>query len=151
MLPDLRTCTTTVELNRWTEGNLMAYLGIQFTDVGCDYLAATMPVTPRHHQTFGILHGGASVVLAESVGSIGANFVLEDRTQFAAIGLEINANHLRATRDGIITAHAKPFHLGRTTQVWTIELTNEAGQLTCICRHTLAVIARKRNDTNALF
>lgn len=141
MVPDLRQQTTLEELNRWTQGNLMARLGIQFVDVGPDYLVAEMPVTPDHHQTFGILHGGASVTLAESVGSIGANMLL-DRTRHAAVGLEINANHLKAVRSGVVRATARVVHAGRTTQVWAIELRDEAGHLTCICRHTLAVIAR---------
>jgi 1,4-dihydroxy-2-naphthoyl-CoA hydrolase len=135
---DLRTRTTLVELNRWTENNLMAYLGIHFTEIGPDYICAEMLVTPRHHQTFGILHGGASVTLAESVGSIAANMAV-DRTQFACVGLEINANHLRPVREGIVTATARPIHLGQTTQVWEILLRDGNGKFTCACRHTLAV------------
>jgi 1,4-dihydroxy-2-naphthoyl-CoA hydrolase len=135
---DLRTCTTLDELNQWTAGNLMEYLGILFTEIGQDYIQAQMPVTTRHHQTFGILHGGASVTLAESVGSIAANMVV-DRALFACVGLEINANHIRSVREGIVTATAKPIHIGKTTQVWEILLHDAAGKLTCACRHTLAV------------
>jgi uncharacterized protein (TIGR00369 family) len=101
-----------------------------------------MPVTSKVHQPFGVLHGGASVVLAETVASIGAWLNIDPATQMA-MGLEINANHLRAVRDGHVTATARPFHVGRTTQVWTIELVDDQGRPVCVSRCTLAVVPRR--------
>lgn len=139
---DLRTRTSLDELNGWTKGNMMEYLGLEFTEVGEDYLVARLPVHARTKQTFGILHGGASVVLAESVGSIGANMCL-DRAHFAAYGLEINANHLRPSTEGYVYGTGRPLHLGASTQLWEVRVTNEAGKLTAICRHTLAIRPKK--------
>ena len=123
------------------ENTLSAHLGIKITEVGDDYLKAVMPVTDNVKQPMGLVHGGANVSLAETVGSIGAN-MLVDREKFACVGLEINANHLRAVRDGTVTAIAKPDYIGRTTQVWDIRLYDDKNRLTCISRLTMAVIKR---------
>ena len=127
------------ELNRLSRGTLIEHLGIVFTAAGEDWLQATMPVEPRTRQPYGLLHGGASVVLAETLGSSAGNLCLDTREQMA-VGLEINANHLRAVREGSVTGTAKALHVGRSTQVWEIRIENEAGKLVCISRLTLAVI-----------
>lgn len=129
------------ELNRRGDKTMLEFLGIQFTDVGDDYLTATMPVTERTKQPIGILHGGANVVLAETVASTAANAVI-DLAHFYCVGLEINANHLRSIKEGLVTATTTPIHLGRTTQVWQINIFNEEGKQTCVSRMTAAVITR---------
>lgn len=129
------------DFNRRGKNTLSELLGIQFTEIGEDYLTATMPVDERTRQPIGILHGGANVVLAETVASTAANAVI-DIKHFYCVGLEINANHLRSVKEGLVTAVASPIHLGRTTQVWQIEIYNEQGKKTCISRMTAAVIAR---------
>ncbi|MFT3799897.1 MAG: hotdog fold thioesterase [Burkholderiaceae bacterium] len=116
------------------------HLGIEFVEVGDDYLVARMPADRRTRQPMGIVHGGASVTLAETLGSVGANLCLAPPQ--AAVGLDINANHIRSVRDGWVTGRAHPVHLGRTTQVWQIEMRDDAGRLTCTSRLTMAVIAR---------
>jgi 1,4-dihydroxy-2-naphthoyl-CoA hydrolase len=133
---------TTPSLEKLRERNantLIEHLDIQLTAIGDDYLSGEMPVDKRTHQPMGILHGGASVALAETLGSIAANLVV-DRTKKACVGLEINANHLKSVRSGKVTGMAKPIHLGSSTQVWSIEIRNEEGQLTCISRITMAVL-----------
>lgn len=129
------------EFNQRGQKTMLEFLGIQFTEVGDDFLKATMPVTERTKQPIGILHGGANVVLAESVASTAANAVI-DINQFYCVGLEINANHLRSVNEGLVTAITTPIHLGRTTQVWQINIFNEAGKQTCVSRMTAAVITR---------
>ena len=118
---------------------LLETLEINVTEAAPGRVVATMPVTPRVHQPFGILHGGASVVLAETVASIGATVNLDMERQ-RAVGLEINANHLRSVRDGVLTAVATPVHRGRKTQVWGIEIRDEEEKLVCTSRCTLAVL-----------
>lgn len=118
---------------------LVSHLGIEFTELGCDYLRGRMPVDARTHQPYGILHGGASVVLAETLGSSAANLVV-DPALYACVGLEINANHVRAVREGFVTGTARPLHLGRSNQIWEIRIENDAGQLTCISRLTMSVL-----------
>lgn len=125
---------------RTTRG-LSDALGIEMLELTPQRVVATMPVDERTRQPFGILHGGASVALAETVASLGAVLNI-DRDRFAAVGLEINANHVRAKRDGVVRATAVPLHVGRTTQVWTIEIADEAGRLVCTSRCTLAVVPR---------
>lgn len=120
--------------------SLVKHLGIEFTEAGEGYLIARMPVDARTHQPFGILHGGASVVLAESLGSVASTILLNPATQ-RAVGLEINANHLRAVRAGWVYGRCEPIHLGRTTHVWDIRITDEADRLVCISRLTIAIIA----------
>jgi 1,4-dihydroxy-2-naphthoyl-CoA hydrolase len=118
---------------------LVKTLGITLTEVGDDFLRGTMPVTPAHHQPMGILHGGASVSLAETLGSVGAALTL-DLSKQHPVGLEINANHVRAVSSGLVTGTARPLHLGRKTQVWDIHIRNEQDKLTCISRLTVAIL-----------
>lgn len=133
---------TTVEFaNARGRGTMVEHLGILVTEVGPDFLRATMPVDHRTRQPAGILHGGASVSLAETIGSLAANLVL-DPARESAVGLEINANHLRAVPDGEVEGIGRPIHLGRTTQVWEIRI-SQNGKPTCISRLTLAVLQRK--------
>jgi 1,4-dihydroxy-2-naphthoyl-CoA hydrolase len=126
-------------INGWSANTMMETLGIRITAVGDDWLQGTMPVDHRTHQPYGLLHGGASVVLAETLGSTAAMLTL-DPNQELAVGLDINANHLRGVRNGTVTGTAKALHLGRTTQVWEIRIENEEGALVCISRITMAVI-----------
>ena len=119
----------------------VSHLGIEFTEVGDDYLVARVPVNRQTCQPYGLLHGGVSVVLAETLGSCGAAFSVPLGTR--VVGLEVNANHLRGVQEGWVTATARPVHLGRTTQVWQIELRDEAGRLTCTSRITMAVLAER--------
>lgn len=132
---------TIEELNRRGENTLADFLGICFTAIGPDSLTATMPANARTKQPIGIVHGGANVVLAETIASTAANAVI-DIDQFYCVGLEINANHIRAVRAGLITSIARPIHLGRSTQVWAIDLFNEEGQQTCVSRMTASIVAR---------
>ncbi|KRG83379.1 MULTISPECIES: hotdog fold thioesterase [Stenotrophomonas] len=127
------------ELNRLSRGTLIEHLGIVFTGAGEDWLQATMPVDERTRQPYGLLHGGASVVLAETLGSSAGNLCVDTASQ-VCVGLEINANHLRAARTGVVTGTARALHVGRTTQVWEIRIENEAGKPVCISRLTLAVV-----------
>jgi 1,4-dihydroxy-2-naphthoyl-CoA hydrolase len=126
-------------INAWRTGTLLESLGIRVTAVGEDWLRGTMPVDPRTHQPYGLLHGGASVALAETLGSIAAMLTL-DASRERAVGLDINANHVRGVREGTVTGTARPLHLGRSTQVWEIRIENEAGQLVCMSRLTMAVV-----------
>lgn len=118
---------------------LAATLGIEVLELTAARVVATMPVDERTRQPFGLLHGGASVALAETVASLGANVHVDRATQ-AAVGLEINANHLRAVREGTVTATATPVHLGRSTQVWSIAIADERGRAVCIARCTMAIV-----------
>ncbi|RRN59303.1 hotdog fold thioesterase [Pseudoxanthomonas sp. SGNA-20] len=128
------------ELNRLSRGTLIEHLGIVFTAAGDDWLQATMPVAGFTRQPYGLLHGGASVVLAETLGSSAGNLCLDTRVQ-QAVGLEINANHLRAVREGVVTGTAKAVHVGRSTQVWDIRIEDGRGRPACVSRLTLAVVA----------
>jgi 1,4-dihydroxy-2-naphthoyl-CoA hydrolase len=119
----------------------VSHLGIRYTEVGDDFLSATMPVDQRTKQPAGILHGGASVALAETLGSTGANLVV-DRDKQLCVGLEINANHVRAMREGEVKGTARPLHLGGTTQVWEIRISDSQDRLVCISRITMAVLDR---------
>lgn len=122
-----------------SKGTLSDLLGIELVELTKERVVARMPVEKRVHQPFGLLHGGASVVLAETVASIGAWLNVGESGK-NAVGLEINANHLRGKRDGIVTATATPVHLGRATHVWEIKITDEAGKLVCISRCTMAIV-----------
>ena len=113
-------------------------LGIEFLEVGPDFIRARVPVDTRTKQPYGLLHGGVSVVLAETLGSCGAAFSVPEG--YRAVGLDINANHLKGATSGWVTGTARPVHIGRTTQVWQIELKNDAGELTCVSRITMAVL-----------
>lgn len=120
---------------------LSDFLGIEFIDLGDNYLRARMSITPRVHQPIGIMHGGVSCVLAETVGSTAANYCV-DQQKYYCVGLDINTNHVRAIRDGYVVATAKPFHLGKTTQVWGIDIVNQDGKMISINRLTMAVLHR---------
>jgi uncharacterized protein (TIGR00369 family) len=125
-------------LNEVHVGTTVAHLGIEFLEVGDDFIRARAPVDARTRQPMGILHGGISVLLAESLGSCGAAF--SSPPGHRAVGLEINANHVRSVQEGWVVGEARPLHAGRTTQVWQIEVRNEKGQLTCVSRITIAVL-----------
>ena len=130
---------TLEQLNARSQGCAVSHLGIEFTEIGPDYLCARVPVDERTKQPYGLLHGGVSVVLAETLGSMAA--VLACPPGHRAVGLDLNANHLRAVTSGWVTGTARPVHIGRTTQVWQIDMCNEAGQPTCVSRITMAVLA----------
>lgn len=131
--------TDLARINAWSRGTMMETLDIRFTDIGDDWLRGTMPVDHRTQQPFGLLHGGASVVLAETLGSSAALLTLDTEKELA-VGLDINANHIRGVRGGIVTGTAKAVHLGRTTQVWEIRIEEDTGKLVCVSRLTMAVI-----------
>jgi 1,4-dihydroxy-2-naphthoyl-CoA hydrolase len=133
---------TPAELTEVGSKSLPGYLGIVFTEVGADFLRATMPVNAHTHQPFGLLHGGASVALAETLGSVGSILCI-DAARFMAVGQEINANHIRGVASGLVTGTARPYHLGRTSHVWHIELRDEREQLVCVSRLTIAVVERR--------
>jgi 1,4-dihydroxy-2-naphthoyl-CoA hydrolase len=126
-------------LNARARGSLVEHLGIVVTEAGDDWLRGTMPVDARTRQPYGLLHGGASVALAETLGSMAGGLCV-DMTREAVVGLEINANHLRAVRQGTVTGTARALHVGRSTHVWEIRIENEAGKPVCISRITLAVV-----------
>ena len=132
-------------LNALSRGTIMERIGIVFTAAGEDWLQATMPVDEGTRQPYGLLHGGASVVLAETLGSSAGNLCVETGTQ-VCVGLEINANHVRAKRDGMVTGTTRPLHLGATTQLWQIEIHDERQRLICTSRITLAVLKKKPTE-----
>jgi len=127
-------------LNAMSAGTSMETLGIVFTQIGDDFLRATMPVDARTRQPYGLLHGGASVLLAETLGSSAGMLCVGDDE--GCVGIEINANHVRGVREGLVTGTARPLHVGRQTQVWEIRIEDERARLVCISRLTLAVIPR---------
>lgn len=126
-------------LNATLKGNIGELLDIRFDAFGEDWISASMVVDTRTHQPYGILHGGASVVLAETLGST-ASYLCIDSSRFYCVGLEVNANHLRSLRDGRVSAVARPVHLGRTTHVWDLRLAGEDGKASCISRLTMAIV-----------
>lgn len=126
-------------LNKWSKNTMAENIGIEFTAIGDDYLEATMPVDARTHQPLGLLHGGASVALAETMGSVAATCCVDVSKQFC-VGLEINANHLKGVKQGFVKGITKPIHVGKKTQVWEIRIHNQIGELICISRITLAVL-----------
>jgi 1,4-dihydroxy-2-naphthoyl-CoA hydrolase len=129
-------------INALNANSMVEHLGMRIIEVGDDYLRGTLPVDARTKQPFGLLHGGASVALAESLGSLAGTMCL-DATKEMAVGLDINANHVRAITEGVVTGTARPLHLGRSTQVWEIRIEDERGKLVCISRLTLAVVPRQ--------
>lgn len=129
------------ELNALHEGTMVAHLGIEFVELGPDYLTGSMPVDERTRQPYGLMHGGASVTLAETLGSYAAALTV-DTERMQVVGQEINANHIRAVREGHVRGTARPIHLGGRSQVWSIEIRDEAGRLVCISRLTMAVLDR---------
>lgn len=129
------------EINARSADTAVAHLGIEITEVGDDYLVGRVPVDHRTKQPFGLLHGGVSVVLAETLGSIAAFHASPEG--HLAVGLDINANHLRSVRSGWVTGTARPVHIGRTTQVWQIDMVDERGQMNCVSRITMAILPPK--------
>ena len=129
------------DLNALSRDTAMAPLGIVFTEIGPDFVRATMPVDARTRQPYGLLHGGASVLLAETLGSTAGNLCVEPGER--CVGIEINANHLNAVREGQVTGTARPLHVGRRTQVWEIRIEDDLDRLVCVSRLTLAVIAHR--------
>ena len=125
-------------------GTLVEHLGIQLTELGDDFLRGTMPVDHRTKQPYGLLHGGASVALAETLGSIAGNLAVRDPSKHMVVGLEINANHLAAVTSGTVTGTARPLHVGRSTQVWEIRIEDAMGRMSCVSRITLAVVPTTR-------
>jgi 1,4-dihydroxy-2-naphthoyl-CoA hydrolase len=123
------------------KGTMSEFLGIEWTEIGDDFIKARMPVDHRTKQPYGLLHGGASAVLAETLGSVGSALVV-DHTKFFCVGVEINANHVRAVKEGYVTGHVTPLHLGRQIHVWEIKIYNEENKLTCVSRLTVAVQPR---------
>lgn len=131
---------TVADLNAMSEGTAMRPLGIEFTEIGPDYVRATMPVDARTRQPYGLLHGGASVLLAETLGSTAGGLCTAPGQ--GVVGIEINANHLAGVREGLVTGTARPLHVGRSTQVWEIRIEDARGRLACVSRLTLAVVDR---------
>ena len=139
-MPSIWKKPITLELLAQTSANTaVSHLGIEFVEIGDDFLSARVPVDERTRQPFGLLHGGVSVVLAETLGSIGAFYASPEGHR--GVGLDINANHIRAATSGWVTGTARPVHIGRTTQVWQIDMVNDAGELTCVSRITMAILA----------
>ncbi|HAP01208.1 MAG TPA: esterase [Bacteroidetes bacterium] len=130
------------ELNDWHKNTMQSFLQIEFTEIGDDFLKAKMPVNERTKQPEGLLHGGANVVLAESLGSV-ASVLCINPSEKTCVGLEVNANHIRAVRGGYVHAITRPVHLGRTTQIWEIKIYDDDGKLTCISRMTNAILDKK--------
>ena len=133
---------TLKQLNDLSVNTMVAHLGIEFTDIGEDHFTAKMPVDHRTHQPLGLLHGGASVALAETLGSMAASFCVDLKTQYC-VGLEINANHVKGVKTGYVIGTTRPLHIGKKTHIWEIRITNEQNELVCISRLTIAVIDRK--------
>ena len=129
------------QINASSRNTMVSTLDIRVVEVGEDFLRGTMPVDERTKQPFGLLHGGASVALAETLGSLAGNLCL-DGSKEVAVGLDINANHIRATTSGLVTGTARPLHIGRTTQVWEIRIEDDQQRLVCISRLTLAVVPK---------
>jgi 1,4-dihydroxy-2-naphthoyl-CoA hydrolase len=134
-----RTQTSVEQLQEHSRETLADTIGIRVTEIGPDFLRATMPVGPKTHQPMGVLHGGASVALAETVGSLAATLCV-DRNLYVCLGQEINANHLRPVSSGIVTATARPYHVGKRSHVWHIEIRDEQERLVCVSRLTIAVV-----------
>ncbi len=134
------------QVNAWSRNTLAEALGMVVTEIGDDYLRGTMPVDARTHQPFGLLHGGASVALAETLGSLAGNLCLDSRQQ-VAVGLDINANHVRSIKSGVVTGTARCVHLGKSTQIWQIDIVDEQQRLVCVSRLTMAVVAQRGSET----
>jgi 1,4-dihydroxy-2-naphthoyl-CoA hydrolase len=130
------------DIRSFGEDNLASHLGMVLSEIGPDYLVATMPVDERTRQPYGLLHGGASVALAETLGSVASALVI-DHTKYMCVGIEINANHVRSAKQGLVTGTATPIHLGKTTHVWDIKIYDERNKLVCISRLTVAILKRE--------
>lgn len=133
---------TPEQMQQMAANSMSGHIGMKITEIGEDYVRGTLPVDGRTMQPYGRLHGGANVVLAEELGSLGANLCLDPKEAFA-VGLDINANHLKGVISGTVTGTARPLHIGRSTQVWEIRIETEAGELACISRLTMAVVSKK--------
>lgn len=129
------------DFKHWGENTLGEHLGMQFTEIGDNYLKATMPVDKRTHQPYGLLHGGASVALAETIGSVGSALIINP-DKMICVGLEINANHIRGVKDGFVTGIATPLHLGGSTHVWDIKIYDNKERLVCVSRLTVALLKK---------
>ena len=132
---------TVEELNGRPKGHIGELIGIEFTEITEDSISARMPVNEKTHQPYGILHGGASVVLAESLGSVASNMII-DSDKYIGVGLEVNANHLRPVKSGFVTGICKPIHIGGKTHVWDIRLYDDRGKMNCVSRLTVAIIPK---------
>lgn len=133
----------TVEaLNAYKSDTMASYLEMEWVEVGADYLRMRMPVSPKTKQPYGLLHGGASCALAETIGSM-ASFLCIDPAEHLCVGMEINANHIKSAREGFVTATCKPLHLGKTSHVWDIRIENDQNELVCISRLTVAVLKNR--------
>jgi 1,4-dihydroxy-2-naphthoyl-CoA hydrolase len=139
---------TLEEIQLTSSASMASHLDIRFTEIGPDFLRGTMPVDPRTLQPFGLLHGGASVTLAETLGSVAANCCV-DSPRFYCVGQEINANHIRSARKGRVTGTARPVHLGSRSHVWDIRIEDEQGRLTCVSRLTMSVLENVRAAAGA--
>lgn len=128
-------------LNAMNKDTMVEHLGIEYTEVGKDYITAKMPVDHRTHQPFKMLHGGASVALAETLGSVAANMILHGSDTYA-VGLSINASHIKSAKNGFVYGTTRPLHIGKNTHVWEINITNEERQLVCVSRITVAVLSK---------
>ncbi len=137
-----KTHITLDALNKLSANSLVEHLGIQYTGLGEDFIEAKMPVDHRTHQPLGLLHGGASVALAETLGSVAAMCCVDSSQQYP-VGLEINANHIKSVRNGFVVGRVKPLHIGKKTQVWEIRICTEQDELVCVSRITLAILDRK--------
>lgn len=140
--PVLNPAVTLEMLNAMSHNTLVEHLGIEITRLGNDFIEARMPVDRRTHQPYGLLHGGASVALAETLGSVAAHCTLTDANKYC-VGLEINANHIRSVKSGFVYGVTRPLHLGSRTQVWETRITNEQQELVCISRITMAVVDKR--------
>ena len=130
------------DLNSFAPRTMSHHLGMEWIEIGSDYLKMKMPVDERTRQPYGLLHGGASCALAETVGSVGSHLVI-DPEKHLCVGLEINANHIRSARSGFVTATALPLHIGKSTHVWDIKIHDDENKLICVCRLTVAIIEKK--------
>ena len=140
---------TLEKINAWGKGNMIEHIGIEFTAIGENWLQATMPVDSRTRQTYGFLHGGASVTLAETVGSVASALVIDPETRIC-VGLEVNANHIRTTVSGSVMATAHPVHLGQGTHVWDIRIQDGESKLLCISRLTVAILQKNKGPQPGL-
>jgi 1,4-dihydroxy-2-naphthoyl-CoA hydrolase len=134
--------TTVGQLNKLSPNTMLANLGIEFTHIGENFIEAKMPVDARTRQPFGLLHGGASVALAETLGSVAAWCCIDGEKQYC-VGLDINANHIKGLKEGLVTGRVSPLHIGKKTHVWEIKITDESGALVCISRITMAILDKK--------
>ncbi len=133
------------QINLLNQSTMGEHLGMQFTSIGDDFICGTMPVDHRTQQPYGILHGGASVALAETLGSVASALVV-DTNRFLCVGLEINANHIKSVRKGLVTGTCMPIHIGKSTHVWDIRICDEDQKLVCISRLTVAILAKQKDQ-----